>query len=104
MSFAKTTAAMGAMVLGITSLHAFAQAAATEAPAPKLKDLHLSCSDFKHNPDGSWSALHPVQVGADKMPPGVAFREGVAISGVDVGALLNQECKSAAPIVDPGKS
>jgi hypothetical protein len=100
MSFARTAAALGAIVLGITSLHAFAQAAATEAPAPKLQDLHLSCSDFKHNRDGSWSPLHPVQVGADKMVPGASFREGVAMSGVDVGALLNQECKTA----EPGKS
>ena len=100
MSFSRTTAAMCAMVLGFTSLNAFAQAAATEAPAPKLKDLHLSCSDFKHNPDGSWSPLHPVQVGEDKMVPGASFREGVAMSGVDVGALLNQECKT----IEPGKS
>jgi hypothetical protein len=80
-----------AIALGLLCLNAFAQTPATP-PGPTLKDLHLSCSDFRHNKDGSWSPLHPVQLGGVQLKTGVAINRGGAHGGVDLASLLNNEC------------
>lgn len=69
---------------------ALAQQPNPPAPAPTAQ---LRCDDFTRNPDGSWSALHPVTInGVTLGGPGVRFREGVAFGGVDLAAILNQRC------------
>jgi hypothetical protein len=84
-------ASIFAIALGLLSLNALAQVPATP-PGPTLKDLHLSCSDFTHNKDGSWSPLHPVQLGGVQLKTGAAISRGAAFGGVDLHALLNDEC------------
>jgi hypothetical protein len=57
----------------------------------------IDCSQFRHNDDGSWSPLVPVRItgpnGSVQIGPGVSFREGVAFMGIDLAALLDQQCR-----------
>jgi hypothetical protein len=52
----------------------------------------LRCSDFVRNSNGSWSPVRPVTINGVTMGPGVAFAPGVAFGGVDLAAVLNQQC------------
>jgi hypothetical protein len=85
-----------AVILSSVVLSACPQTPAKAAapPQPTLASLNLSCGDFRDNHDGSWTPLHPVTVGPVQMGPGVSFREGDALAGIDVAALLNKECTS----------
>jgi hypothetical protein len=62
--------------------------------APTLASLHLACSDFKHNADGSWSPLHPVTVRGATVNPGASFNTGAYFNEVDLPGLLGKECAS----------
>jgi len=74
-------------------LAAFALLATT---APALAQ-DLSCQDFQHNEDGSWSPLKPLSVGGPngpvKISPAVRFRAGVLFFGVDLGSILDKQCR-----------
>jgi hypothetical protein len=59
---------------------------------PTLATLHLACSDFKHNADGSWSPLHSLTIRGATMNPGASFNTGAYFNEVDVPGLLNKEC------------
>jgi hypothetical protein len=52
----------------------------------------LTCADFARNPDGSWSPLVPVTIGAVTMGPGVRFTPGVSFGGIDLASILNRQC------------
>lgn len=58
----------------------------------------LTCSDFVHNPNGSWSPKHPVVIqgggGSISMSPGVSFNPGTQFMGLDLAAALNAQCGS----------
>jgi hypothetical protein len=58
------------------------------SPAPYAPQ----CTDFKLNPDGSWSPLHSVTVGDGTISQKAAFLPGSKIGDVDLAALLNQQC------------
>jgi hypothetical protein len=45
---------------------------------------------FRRNANGSWTPLKTVTIGGITVGPGVAFTPGVAFSGLDLAALLNQ--------------
>lgn len=101
MSFKKARATLCAVAL-IIAPHVFAQShrppSAVAMPPPDPETLaawHLTCSDFKQNPDGSWSPLHPMLVGSTPMGPGTSLQEGKAVAPgvVDLAAILNRECK-----------
>lgn len=62
------------------------------AGSPASAQSGLTCADFQHNSDGSWSPVHPVTINGVTMGPGVAFREGVSFGGVDLAAALNKQC------------
>jgi hypothetical protein len=68
------------------------QPPALSATAPTLASLHLACSDFKHNADGSWSPLHPLTLRGATMNPGASFNAGASFNGVELPALLDKEC------------
>jgi hypothetical protein len=70
-------------------------------PAPTLASLHLACSDFKHNADGSWSPLHSLTVRSATMNPGASFNTGAYFNDVDLPGLLNKECASALAQTSP---
>ncbi len=84
-----TFAAAAAMALVMASPSSFAQS----AQPPTLKSLNLSCGDFRHNQDSSWTPLHAITIGGVRLAGG-AFKPGVAVADVDLAALLNKECLS----------
>lgn len=51
-----------------------------------------NCADFRHNPDGSWSPVHPVTVGDVTISRKGNFAPGTVVGGVDIAAQLNQQC------------
>ncbi len=55
-----------------------------------------TCADFKHNADGSWSPLKPIEIkngqGSVTVGPGTSFHEGVQFAGVDLAMMLDQRC------------
>jgi hypothetical protein len=58
---------------------------------------HLTCADFQHNPDGSWTPLTAMTVNAPdgqiEIGPGVSLAAGLPILGLDLAAKLDQNCK-----------
>jgi len=55
----------------------------------------LTCSDFRHNPGGFWSPLHPVTLDCGVIiGPNVTFREGEGprFCHVDLGVELSRHC------------
>jgi hypothetical protein len=60
--------------------------------AAVAQNAPLTCSDFARNPDGSWSPVKPVNVNGVIMGPGVRFTPGVQFGGIDLAAVLNQQC------------
>jgi hypothetical protein len=67
-------------IIGLTAGVAFAQT------------RPLTCSDFKRNPNGSWSPLVGITLNGVTMGPGVSFTPGVSFGGVDLASILNQKC------------
>ena len=57
----------------------------------------LTCADFRHNQDGSWTALKTMTITAPnghiEAGPGVSFTVGLPIMGIDVAATLDENCK-----------
>jgi hypothetical protein len=64
------------------------------ATAATLASLHLACSDFKRNADGSWSPLDSLTLRGATMNPGASFNTGAYFNGVDLPGLLIKECTS----------
>jgi hypothetical protein len=100
------------VVVATTSLSALAQTSppATPVPpqpptlsprAPTLASLHLACSDFKRNADGSWSPLHSLTLRGATMNPGASFNTDAYFNGVDLPGLLIKECTSALAQTSP---
>jgi hypothetical protein len=56
----------------------------------------LSCADFVHNGDGTWSAAHPVPLhnGAASITlwPLAHFGAGAIYAGLDIAPMLDQTC------------
>ena len=57
----------------------------------------LTCADFQHNPDGSWTPLTAMTINAPngqiEIGPGVSLTAGLPIMGIDLAATLDQNCK-----------
>jgi hypothetical protein len=82
-------------VLAIFATAASAQSGQIQMPnptPPSPSPYSPQCSEFKLNPDGSWSPLHAVTVGDVTISPKAAFLPGSKIGDVDLAALLNQQC------------
>jgi len=69
------------VVLTGTSLAALAQ-----TPRP------MTCADFTHNANGTWTPNVRVTLGGVSMGPGVTFSRGIQFGGVDLAAELDQQC------------
>jgi hypothetical protein len=67
-------------------------AIAADKPEPTLESLHLDCSDFVHNNDGSWSPVRAISFNGIIMSPDVSYRAGDVIDGVKIVVLLEHEC------------
>jgi hypothetical protein len=53
----------------------------------------LSCRNFHHNADGSWSTKRAVKLGSVTMGAGVSFGERVVVGDVDLAATLDRQCR-----------
>ncbi len=52
-------------------------------------EIHISRSDFRQNPDGSWSPIRDISLGDNiKIGPSMSFRKGVLFNGVDIAKKL----------------
>ena len=69
------------------------------ALAPPLGPA-LSCADFVHNADKTWSITHPAKIIGNGVSatlwPGTRFAIGLPVAGGDVAALVNQACGGPA--------
>jgi hypothetical protein len=56
----------------------------------------LSCADFVHNPDKTWSITHQATINGSGVSatlwPGTHFAIGLSVAGIDVAALVDQAC------------
>ena len=56
-------------------------------------EVHLDCSAFRANGDGSWTSLRTTKVGSVSISSGGTFHPGVSLGGVDLGGELGERCK-----------
>lgn len=58
--------------------------------------VSVICEAFRKNPDGSWTSLQTTiiraPIGEIRISPGMTFRKGAKLVGVDVVAMLDQNC------------
>ena len=58
--------------------------------------ITIICQAFRKNSDGSWTSAQITDVqtptGAIRIGPGMTFRKGGTICGIDVATLLDQNC------------
>jgi len=65
---------------------------AADRPEPTLSSLHLDCSDFTHNSDGTWSPVRAISFNGVIMSPDVSYGNGTVIDGIKIVELLEHEC------------
>jgi hypothetical protein len=68
-----------------------ASEAIAQSPPPSTSQ-QLACSAFRHNPNGSWSSLTSVTFNGAAIGSGITFNRGVSFGGVDLAAILDQQC------------
>ena len=92
-----------------TGTVAAAQGASAQTTS-ELSRLRLSCGDFAHNRDNTWSPTHSIVVGVMAVSPTSSFRAGDSVAGADLGAILDRECNDQAgqpgvltPFPTPGR-
>jgi hypothetical protein len=82
-----------------------AAATAQEAGAPKQdtvevhgKELQLSCAEWKHNPDGSWTSIGALLVGTDTLT-------NVTLRGAKETKTLVEKCEpGSTPAAAPAQT
>ena len=65
---------------------------AADKPEPTLSSLHLDCSDFTHNSDGTWSPVRAISFNGVIMSPDVSYGKDTVIDGIKIVELLEHEC------------
>lgn len=83
---------LASAVLLSTSAGLVFPVAAADVPERTLISMHLACSDFVHNNDGSWSPVRAISFNGVIMSPDVSYRSGAVIDGVKIVELLENEC------------
>jgi hypothetical protein len=75
----------------------FLLAALSAAGSAFAQPDDLTCEDFQHNPDDSWTPRKTMTItapnGEIQAGPGVSFTAGLPIMGIDVAATLDENCK-----------
>jgi hypothetical protein len=87
-----------ATVALLAAFHVMAAAAAALAQGPGPLTKRIPCDAFKKQDDGSWRPTRDVNV---ELPDGtvltvgaaVSFTPGTPIRGLDLGAVLDKECR-----------
>lgn len=86
---------LGSLLIGSASA---AAAQSSEIPyEPNLIGQTVSCDDFSHDGDGTWTTVRPISVQRRneyrKIAAGTSFREGgQPVAGLDVAAALAKSC------------
>ena len=57
----------------------------------------VSCADFIHNPNGSWTPSKTVKMGSVKLKAGKPLAPGTMVGGIDIAAHLTDACSKADP-------
>jgi hypothetical protein len=90
---------IAAFLFAATVMSARAAYAQSEPLAPTtVPSTALPCADFRHNTDGSWTALVALTItnqdgsSVQISPNTIDYRAGYMYSGLDLGALLDQQC------------
>ncbi|WP_449409426.1 hypothetical protein [Methylobacterium komagatae] len=82
-----TLLGLSALVLGAGSVHA-------QQPTGQME---VNCSQFTHNPDGSWSVKQPIELfsetGRVRITPGPPFKPGMSFGGLDIAKMLDRQCR-----------
>ncbi len=70
-------------------------------PGPYQPRPSLQCADFKRSPGGGWSALSPIRLPGPQGPvqllAGQSFADGDYVGGMDMGSVLERDCRGAPP-------
>ena len=57
----------------------------------------IPCDQFRANQDGSWTPVRAMTIraanGEITVTPAVSFRAGIAFMGIDLGSVLDQNCR-----------
>ena len=65
--------------------------------------ITIDCKAFYKNSDGSWTSVQVADIntptGAIRISPGMIFRKGRTLCGVDVATLLDQNCTQYGDLV-----
>ena len=94
------------MRMFMATLHLLTMAGTTEAQAPGHA---LTCGDFLHNPNGSWSPARSVNLNGVTIAPGMSFNPGDQFGAIDLAKILDAQCTSptafpAMPLKAPPRS
>ena len=58
--------------------------------------IAVTCQAYRKNSDGSWTSVQVSDInrpdGIIRIPPDMTFKKGTTLCGVDVVALLDQNC------------
>ena len=54
-----------------------------------------TCGDFTRNSDGSWSSSVSLAIKGTIVGPETRLQRGVPINGIDLAALLDEQCATA---------
>ena len=61
------------------------------------QNIKVVCPAFRKNPDGSWTTTQvtdiSISIGAMRLPSGMVFKKDKTLRGIDVVAVLEQNCK-----------
>jgi hypothetical protein len=96
-------AALGALALAASATAQVKTPAPSPAQAPPIQESptqsqpvapKLNCAIFQRLANGSWVQLHPLSAGGRTINlPGPIITEGTVVSGIDLVAALNQQCR-----------
>ncbi len=76
----------------LAAMLAAAPALAQTPPRVNQFPQSAGCADFRHNPDGSWSVLHPANINGVLVAPGAVYRAGQFHQGIDIALRLASRC------------
>jgi hypothetical protein len=57
----------------------------------------VDCSQFRHNPDGSWTSSHTLMFGKQSFADMTFGRYGIVINGEDLSQVLDIKCAAEPP-------
>ena len=70
------------------------QPTSPESTMQATPNIQLTCAYFQRNSNGSWTQRSPVTINGQTLNvSGVRINPGTIIGGIDLGAVLNRQCR-----------